>query len=70
MPRAVAGRMPSSSNTNQSGVPQGTLGGRATGRPGRPQLNLGDEKYLWGLVILEVIFTGMLRKNFRRYHGG
>lgn len=46
------------------------MGGPSSGRPGRPQLMLGDEKYLWILVILEVLLTGALRKRFRRYHGG
>lgn len=60
-----------SSNARPSGVPNsGTLGGPATRRPGRPQLALGDEKYLWLLVILEIGATMMLRKSFRRYHGG
>lgn len=60
-----------SSNAAPSSAPNaGTLGGPATRRPGRPQLMLGDEKYLWILVILEIIATSMLRKSFRRYHGG
>lgn len=59
------------SNANPSSVPNaGTLGGPATRRPGRPQLALGDEKYLWLLVLLELLATIMLRKSFRRYHGG
>lgn len=67
MARAFAGR----SNAAPSSAPNaGTLGGPATGRPGRPQLMLGDEKYLWILVVLEVMLTGVLRKRFRRYHGG
>lgn len=71
MARAFSGRIPSASNATPSSAPNaGTLGGAATGRPGRPQLMLGDEKYLWLLVILEVIATSILRKRFRRYHGG
>lgn len=70
--RPVAMRHQSSSNTNASSVPNsGTPGGRSSmGRPGRPQLMIGDEKYLWILVILEALATGILRKKFRRYHGG
>jgi hypothetical protein len=72
MARAFAGplRTPQASNTSPSGIPQGTMGGMAMGRPGRPQFNLGDEMYLWVLVILEVFATAMLRQKFRRYHGG
>lgn len=55
-----------------SGILNGTPGGRAAGggRPGRPQLQLGDEIYLWILVLLEVGAMGWLRHNFRRRHGG
>lgn len=72
MARAFAGgRVPSASNPTPSRAQNaGTLGGPTTGRPGRPQLMLGDEKYLWILVILEVLATGVLRKKFRRHHGG
>lgn len=71
MAHRVNGRVPSASNPMPSQAQNaGTLGGRATGRPGRPQLTLGDEKYLWILVILEVLLTGALRKQFRRHHGG
>lgn len=56
------------------GVPLagGTLGGKsAMGRkPGRYQTKLGDEHYLWILVILEVVAIGWLRHAFRRRHGG
>lgn len=31
---------------------------------------LGQEMYLWVLVLLEVIAIGGLRKFFRRFHGG
>lgn len=69
--RAFSGRIPSASNPSPSRAPNaGTMGGPSSGRPGRPQLMLGDEKYLWILVILEVLLTGALRKRFRRYHGG
>ncbi len=58
------------SNTRQSGVPQGTPGGRA--RPmsfgfGSAMQEVG---YLWILVITEVLLMGYLRKQFRRHHGG
>lgn len=71
MARAFAGRMPSASNPNVSSAHNaGTPGGPASRRPGRPQLMVGDEMYLWVLVGLEVLATVILRKNFRRYHGG
>lgn len=71
MARAFAGRMPSASNPAPSRAANaGSPGGPATGRPGRHQLMLGDEMYLWMLVIIEVLLTGILRKKFRRYHGG
>lgn len=71
MARAFSGRIPSASNPTPSRAPNaGTMGGPSSGRPGRPSLALGDEKYLWGLVILEVLLTGALRKQFRRHHGG
>lgn len=63
-------RHPAQSNTNQSGVRQGTPGGAATSKPGSRQLMLGDEMYLWVLVFLEVGLMAFLRKNFRRHHGG
>jgi hypothetical protein len=66
-------RNPAGSNTNQSGVAQGTMGGRAMpggGRPGRMSVNLGDEMYLWFLLLLEVGAIAFLRNHFRRYHGG
>jgi hypothetical protein len=37
---------------------------------GRYQTKLGDEHYLWILVILEVVAIGWLRHAFRRRHGG
>lgn len=71
MARAYAGRIPAGSNPNPSGVPNsGTLGGSAMGRPGRPQLMLGDEMYLWIMVVIEALLIGSLRKRFRRHHGG
>ena len=66
-------RIPATSNTTPSGAPQGTTGGRARShgsRPGSMNLNLGDEMYLWVLVILEALTLGWLRNHFRRHHGG
>jgi len=56
-------------------APQGTLGGPAKRpaagpRPGRRQWMVGDEMYLWVLVIIEVALMGALRRRFRRHHGG
>lgn len=51
----------------------GTLGGipSAVGaRPGRRQVQLGDEMYLWILVLLEVGFISYFRSVLSRYHGG
>jgi hypothetical protein len=39
-------------------------------RPGRMQVQLGDEAYLWVLVLLEVGAIAWLRSAFRRHHGG
>lgn len=33
-------------------------------------LALGDEQYLWGLVLLEIAALLVLRQAFRRSHGG
>lgn len=51
--------------------PQGTPGGKARkpGTNGRPTI-LGQEVYLWILVVIEAILTGALRRAFRRFHGG
>jgi len=38
--------------------------------PLRDGLRLGDEQYLWGLVLLEVAALFVLRQAFRRQHGG
>lgn len=70
----LGGRYASSSNTNPSGIPQGSPGGVANNtaagrRPGR-KLMVGDEGYLWLLVFIEVALMAYLRKHFRRYHGG
>lgn len=66
---------PSGSPSNvQTTGPQGTTGGTAgpTRRPGagRQPLRVGQEKYLWVLVFVELAITGALRKYFRRFHGG
>jgi hypothetical protein len=39
-------------------------------RPGRMQLRLGEEAYLWLLVGVEVLTLAWLRHAFRRSHGG
>jgi hypothetical protein len=31
---------------------------------------MGQEVYLWILVVIEVALLGGFRKYFRRYHGG
>ncbi len=36
----------------------------------RGPLKIGDEQYLWALVILEVLTLFALRSAFRRQHGG
>jgi len=61
------------SNTAAQGGTGGTLGGipRAAGaRPSRINVNVGDEMYLWLLVVLEALAIGWLRQRFRRRHGG
>ena len=53
--------------------PQGTLGGikSAIGaRPGSVPIKLGDEVYLWILVLVEVGLIAWLRSTFKRHHGG
>jgi len=61
-------------NNPQAGSPiaGGTLGGKsAMGlRPGRYPIKIGDEGYLWILVLLEVGAIAWLRHAFRRRHGG
>lgn len=67
-------RIPAKSNTSQSGAAGGTMGGKPTStvgsRPGRRVIQLGDEMYLWILVLIEVALIGWLRQQFRRHHGG
>lgn len=74
MARAFAGhRVPAASNPTPSGAVGGTMGGKNRGigsRPGMPKINLGDEMYLWILVLLEVGAMAWLRQQFRRHHGG
>lgn len=36
----------------------------------RGSLQLGDEQYLWLLVVLEALALVSLRQVFRRQHGG
>lgn len=76
MARAVGTRRTTpSSNTQQPGVaPGGTMGGRPTRkvgrRPGSRPIAVGDEVYLWVLVIIEALLMGALRQRFRKHHGG
>lgn len=72
MARAVFGVNSRTSNPTPSGVGQGTMGGRKASLGGRPgtKLMVGDEGYLWLLVLLEVAAMYFLRRHFRRYHGG
>lgn len=68
-------RIPSKSNTTPSGAPQGTMGGVGTrtsvgSRPGKRPINIGDEMYLWILVLIEVLLIAWGRKASRRHHGG
>lgn len=50
---------------------QGTPGSirRKPGTAGRPVI-LGQEVYLWVFVLIEASLTGVLRRYFRRFHGG
>lgn len=72
MARAVFGMGSQTTNTSPAGGTGGTLGGRkiATGATPGMKLAIGDEGYLWLLVVLEGLTLGYLRKRFRRYHGG
>lgn len=72
MARAIFGMNSQTSNTQAAGGTGGTLGGRkiATGAAPGIRVAIGDEGYLWILVILEALTLGYLRKRFRRYHGG
>lgn len=75
MARTVYGNGAASNTTPQTDrAPQGTLGGMARKpagpRPGRKQLVLGQEMYMWILVGLEVAAMCALRRKFRRHHGG
>lgn len=73
MARAIFGGNSATSTPNPgAGGSGGTLGGlkRATGAGPGMKFAVGDEGYLWLLVILEVITMGYLRKRFKRYHGG
>lgn len=37
---------------------------------GGKSLAVGDEHYLWALVLLEVGALVLMRQMFKRYHGG
>lgn len=69
----VKTRNPASSDPTPSGIKQGTMGGIATAagaRPGSRPMLLGQEVYLWALLIIEVAVMGYFRRHFRRNHGG
>lgn len=72
MARAIFGPNSAVSNTNPNGGTGGTLGGRkiAVGAAPGMKFAIGDEGYLWLLVIIEALTLGYLRKRFKRYHGG
>lgn len=72
MARAIFGPNSQTSNTNPAGGAGGTFGGRKIATGARPGMNLaiGDEGYLWLLVIIEVLLMGLLRKKFKKRHGG
>lgn len=68
-------RNAAASNTQQPGAGTGgTLGGKPTRgvgrRPSVPSLNFDDSMYLWILTLIEVFLIGVLRKHFKRHHGG
>lgn len=72
MARAIFGNMSQTSNTTPGvGGAGGTMGGRkvSSSAPGM-NMAIGDEGYLWLLVIIEAVILGCCRKKFRRYHGG
>ncbi len=52
--------------------PQGTPGGKIRGARGRNRggMVVGQEVYLWILILVELAAIGGLRKFFRRFHGG
>lgn len=73
MARTIFGPNSATSTPNPGmGGTGGTLGGRkfATGAGPGMRLAVGDEGYLWILVVLEVVAMAALRKKFKRYHGG
>lgn len=74
MARSIFGMNSRTSNPSpgMGGGTSGTLGGRkiATGAAPGMRLAIGDEGYLWILVLLEVFAIYVLRMKFKRYHGG
>jgi len=56
--------------TMPGGGQQPATGGMRIGGMTRGAGKLGNEKYLWLLVALEVLAVLGLRHGFRRYHGG
>lgn len=72
MARAVFGKGSVTSNSYPSGIPQGTPGGvgAAAGRRPGMKFMVGDEAYLWLLLLIEILVMAYLRRHFRRHHGG
>lgn len=73
MARSIFGVNSATSTPNPGmGGTGGTLGGRKTATGAGPGMKLavGDEGYLWILVVVEVLTMAFLRKRFKRYHGG
>lgn len=73
MARAIFGTNSATSTPSPGmGGTGGTLGGMrvATGAGPGMKFAVGDEGYLWLLVIIEVLTMAYLRKHFKRYHGG
>ena len=73
MARTVLGRNAYKSNTTPQGGAGGTMGGMPSasgGRPGRRQILLGDELYLWILVFIEAGGIGWARTYLKKRHGG
>lgn len=62
MATQTRGRMGATSSSPNPGHTQGAVGGR--------DVLLGDEVYLWLLVVVEVLFVAYFRSTLSRYHGG
>lgn len=76
-PSALGGRYSATSNPTPSGMPQGTPGGVTMGPGITPsgkgpgmKFRVGDEGYIWILVLIEVAVMSALRRWSRAHHGG